>query len=213
MTTPLSCDGARELVPEAALDVLDAAVRADVLAHVAGCARCRRELGELAAVADAMLLAAPPVDPPAGFEARVFERLGVAAPSSSRRRRLLPVLAAAAALVLGLGLGALLRGASSSSSPTYPLAARLVAPDGRAVGQVLISDHPDRMVCVLDDAPAGATYSVSIVAADTVADVGSFTAGPGWSWSARLPVEGASVRQIVLRDAAGAVRATARVPT
>jgi hypothetical protein len=94
------------------------------------------------------------------------------------------------------------------------LAAALVSTSGRPIGQVLISDRPDRMVCVLDGAPAGATYTVSVEAADRVTEVGTFTAdGPGWPWAVDLPVEGAAVRRVVLRDRDGTVRATARIPT
>ena len=211
----MTCDDVRQLAPEAALDVLDAEVRADVLHHAATCPRCRRELADLAAVADALLLAAPPAEPSAGFEGRVFNRLGVDPPV---RRRIpswmRPVLAAAAALVLGLCGGFVLRGAGGNDSYGRPIAARLVGADGTAVGEVLVSAHPNRMVCVLDKAPAGASYSVSVQAKNSVADVGTFTTdGPGWAWTADLPVDGTTVRRVVVRDSFGAVRATATLPS
>jgi len=197
----MRCEDVRELAPETALDVLDAAVRADVLAHVATCASCRDELAALSAAADALLLAVPPVEPPAGFELRVVARMG-----RRRRRWAAPALAAAAALVVGLVGGWTLRPHRTGSLE----AAWLVGSTGQAVGQVLVSD--DRMVCVLDYAPAGASYDVQITTGGHDRDLGTFTtAGPGQAWTAGLPVHGREVSRIVIRDDHGVVRATATV--
>jgi len=209
----MNCDDVRLLAPDAALDVLDAEVRAEVLAHVATCARCRRELTELSAVADALLLAAPPAEPPPDFEGRVLERLGIAPRVPQARRWVRPLLAAAAALVIGLAGGFVLRG-EGDGAQGRPIAAHLVSADGHAVGEVLVSDHPNYLVCVLDEAPAGGRYSVAVAAGDGVTDVGTFTTeGPGWAWTAELPVDGSAVRRVVIRDQTGQVRATASLPS
>ena len=64
----------------------------------------------------------------------------------------------------------------------------------------------------LDRAPAGVLYSVSVTGRDTVADVGQFTSeGPGAPWAADLPMDGADVRRVVIRDARGTIRASARL--
>ena len=211
----MTCDEVRQLAPEAALDILDAEVRADVLAHVATCPPCRRELAELSAAADALLLVTTPAEAPAGFEGRVLERMrvdpGHAFVARRRRRWVAPAVAAAAALVLGLGGGYVVRGGDGTHG--RPVAAALLAADGHMVGQVLVSDHPNRMVCVLDSAPAGSRYSVSVTARDSVADVGTFTTdGPGYAWTAQLPVDGAVVRRVEIRGPDGQVRATATIP-
>lgn len=90
--------------------------RARVLAHLAGCEDCRRELEELATVADEVLLVAAQHDPPAGFEGAVLDRIAAlptSAPTAApapvpapevvragpRRWFVRPVLAAAAAVV------------------------------------------------------------------------------------------------------------------
>ena len=208
----MTCDEAHQLAPEAALDLLDAAQRADVLGHVGDCGACRAELADLAAAADSLLLLAPPAEPTAGFEQRVLARLDAErAPLRRRAARptwvrpaLVAAAAAAVALVAGIGLGS--RGGDDGGL----VAARLLGRDGQAVGQVLVSDGPDRMVCVLDRAPAGVRYAVTVSGDDGVADVGTFTSqGPGKAWATSLPIDASEVRRIVIRDADGNVRATA----
>src|ERR1700728_5121269 len=103
---------------ELALGVLTGRDRARVLSHVESCPRCAEELEILSRTADSVVRAAPEMEPPLGFEVRLFERMGLT-DVAPRRRRLRPsrwapavVGVAAAALALGLGLG------SSSSTPT-----------------------------------------------------------------------------------------------
>jgi predicted anti-sigma-YlaC factor YlaD len=208
----MTCEEARQLAPEAALDLLDAARRANVLGHVATCGGCRAELAELAATADALLVLAPPAEPTAGFEQRVLARLD-AERSPARRRALAtwvrPALVAAAAAVVALVAGIAL-GSHGGDGGDGLVAGRLLGTDGQAVGQVLVSDGPDRMVCVLDRAPAGVRYAVTVSGRDGVADVGTFTSqGPGKAWATALPIDAADVRRVVIRDAAGNIRATA----
>lgn len=212
----MNCDEVRLLAPEAALDLLDAARRADVVAHVAGCGSCRSELAELAAAADSLLLLAPAAEPSAGFEQRVLARIDAERSPAERRaarRWLRPAAGAVAAAAVGLVAGFALRGSGGAGDHGL-VAARLRDAKGVAIGQVLVSDGPDRMVCVLDWAPAGARYAVSVTGADGAADVGTFTsAGPGKAWSTSLPIEAAGIRRVVIRDGDGTVRATAELPS
>ena len=103
------CDGYANDLAELALGVLTGRARAQALSHVESCPRCAEELEQLSRVADTVVQAAPELEPPMGFEVRLFERMGVA--DVLPRRRLRPsfwvpavVAAAAAAVVLGLGL-------------------------------------------------------------------------------------------------------------
>jgi hypothetical protein len=77
MSDPRGCPETRELLPELATGALAGDERASALAHVTGCAACRRELAALSRAADAVLLLAPPVEPPPGFEGGVLARLDV----------------------------------------------------------------------------------------------------------------------------------------
>ena len=66
------CAEVRDLIPELAAGVASGESRARAVAHLAGCADCRRELEEVAGVVDGMLQLAPEREPPNGFEARVL---------------------------------------------------------------------------------------------------------------------------------------------
>lgn len=206
----MTCDEARRLAPEAALELLDGALRAEVLDHVDGCAPCRTELAALAATADLLLVAVPPVEPPPGFESRTLARLARAGGAPATRRRwLVPAVAAAVAALAGLGVGLAV---GDDDRPGEVLVAPLVGAEGASVGQVLVTDEPDRMVCVLDGAPEGVRYEVAVTAGGRDVDLGSVTStGPGEPWAIDLPVDGADVRRVVIRDADGSVRATATV--
>ena len=99
------CERMRELAPELALGIADGEDRAWALDHLAGCSACRARVESLSRVADELVLLAPEADPPAGFEARVAER--VAPPGRRRplRRRLaIPVAAAATAAALAAAI-------------------------------------------------------------------------------------------------------------
>ncbi|MEU0633578.1 hypothetical protein ABZ355_40465, partial [Streptomyces sp. NPDC005989] len=74
----LSCEQLRETGAELALGVLPARERAGAMDHLEGCAACREHVHELAAASDALLDLVPGSEPPAGFEDRVIERLGLA---------------------------------------------------------------------------------------------------------------------------------------
>ena len=140
--------------------------RVRVLAHVESCPRCAEELEQLSRAADAVVQVAPEVEPPMGFEVRLFERMGVA--DVRRRRRVRPsrwtvgalaAAAAVAALAVGLSLGL-----SSSPSPTQsahagarrrdgqPGRARL---GGRAAWRPTAAPHPWMSMMLVDSGAAG----------------------------------------------------------
>jgi hypothetical protein len=91
------CAALREVAAELVLGVASAEARGDALAHLATCVECQAHVRELTAAADSLLLLAPPVDPPPGFESRVLDTV---APRARRRRT--RVLLAAAAVVVAL---------------------------------------------------------------------------------------------------------------
>ena len=77
----MSCDEFAEVAAELALGVLTGRERARALAHLDGCESCREHVRELTMVGDELLALLPLQEPPAGFESRVLDRLGLAAAS------------------------------------------------------------------------------------------------------------------------------------
>lgn len=114
---------------ELALGALTGKERVAALAHLETCQRCATEVQQLSAAADELLHLAPTAEPPVGFEAEVFQRLGLS-PGPKRqwrgrpRPRPLPgwsrlAAAAAVAAVLlvgaGAGLGVALSGGNANT--------------------------------------------------------------------------------------------------
>ena len=84
------CEAYEDNWPELALGVLTGRERSQVLAHVESCPRCAEDLEVLSRTADTVLQAAPDMEPPLGFEVRLFDRMGVTDAAPRRRRRLRP---------------------------------------------------------------------------------------------------------------------------
>src|SRR5215211_2017593 len=82
----MRCEEIRELGPDLALGIADGEERAEALRHLSTCAECRHALERLSEVADELLLMAPVHEPPAGFESRVVEAMGLREPPRRRRR-------------------------------------------------------------------------------------------------------------------------------
>jgi hypothetical protein len=113
----LTCAELEALAPELALGVLSGNERGAALVHLAGCEACRARLAELARAADLLLLAAPEVEPPLGFESRVLEALDAARrPVAPRRWRRWTVAAAAAAAIVLATVGGVAAGRASTPS-------------------------------------------------------------------------------------------------
>jgi len=205
----VDCDPYRDQLPDLALGVAASDERDALLAHVTGCAHCASELEQLARVVDTLLLAAPPSEPPAGFESGVLRSFS---PATTRRPRW-RVLAAAAAFVLALGLAAGLArsreqvpsegvtaGAPpASSEPIVVLTGALLDPEGRAVGQVVAHDDPSWLTVALDpSAPRGSYVVTCDYEAGDSFTAGSLTitdAGPA-VWNATVPIALKDLRRV-----------------
>jgi anti-sigma factor RsiW len=206
---------------ELALGVLTGRERAQVLAHVETCPRCADELEHLSRVADTVVQSAPEMEPPLGFEVRLFERMGVT-DARPRRRRFRPsrwvpaaVGVAAAALALGLGLSL-----TSSSAPPLTAAAHgshqvetaALLENGETVGHVVtVGGHSPWLSMTLADSAVHGTVNCVVVTDNGVTHrVGTFAAHEGYgAWSAPLPVDPADVRTAEVVSPSGTVLASA----
>jgi hypothetical protein len=82
----MECREFSDVAAELALGVLTGRERAQALAHLDHCASCREKVRELTATGEGLLGLLPSVQPPAGFEARVMDRLGLSVPAPSPAR-------------------------------------------------------------------------------------------------------------------------------
>jgi hypothetical protein len=214
------CEEYGDELAELALGVLTGRDRARVLSHVESCPRCAEELEILSRTADSVVQAAPEMEPPLGFEVRLFERMGLT-DVPPRRRRLRPsrwvpavVGVAAAALALGLGLG------SSSSTPTvtaqvhgsHRVVTAALVEHGATVGHVMtVNGAKPWISMMISDSSAHGTVDCVVVTDDgTTHHVGTFDADKGYgAWIAPLPVNPADVRTAEVVSPSGTVIATA----
>jgi hypothetical protein len=82
----MGCREFSDVAAELALGVLTGRERAQALAHLDHCASCREEVRQLTATGEGLLGLLPSVEPPAGFEARVMDRIGLSASAPSPDR-------------------------------------------------------------------------------------------------------------------------------
>jgi hypothetical protein len=174
-----SCAETRDLLPELAVGVADGEERALALEHTGGCAACRRELEELAVIADDLIAVAPRREPPVGFEGRVLERLRLGQaprrPVPRRLRRLgfagavvAAAAAAATAVVLVYSsdhrLASQYRAALQGAHGQYFQSARLRTANGSLVGTVFgYQGSPSWLFYVLDGRYSTGRYTEQIV--------------------------------------------------
>jgi anti-sigma factor RsiW len=206
---------------ELALGALTGRDRARVLSHVESCRRCADELERLSRVVDTVVQAAPEMEPPVGFEVRLFERMGVADVDPKphhrfRASRFVPLGAAAAVVALGLGLGLTL---TSSPAPTTTAQSHhsgavsaALMDNGVPVGQFeAYKGAKTWMSMTLVDSPARGTVMCAVTTKDGVTHwVGSFVVRKGYgAWIAPLDVSPSAIRTAEVVSPSGTVIATA----
>ena len=188
-------------------------VRAKALAHLAGCADCRRELEDVAATVDELLLLAPKQEPPAGFDVRVLSAINDPAPRHSVRTGLL--VAAALVLVAAVAVGVTwsrgeddrnladqYRDTLAVADGSYLRAADLKA-DGTTLGNVFAYQGRPSWLFITVESGGSGTYPVRLVTIDGRAlDIGMCTLHNGsgaWGTTIDLPIR--SIERIeLLRD-------------
>jgi hypothetical protein len=202
---------------ELALGTLSGLERSTVLAHVEGCARCRDEVGRLSTTADSVLTLAPEVEPPPGFETRLFEQMGVSRPRRWRvswrpaHRIALAGAGLCGVLGLGLGLGLTSGGGVAPVEASSPIVANLTS-DHVVRGEVYLAPgNPGWLFMSVDQLKASGlvTCRLRTVHGGTET-VGSFwlQSGSG-SWVYELPVPANQVQAAWIVSGDGTVLASA----
>lgn len=236
----MGCEEFRAGGAELALGIASAQERAGALAHMERCGECRRHAQQMREVAEALTGLVPPVDPPAGFEARAVAGLvggshpvpggtgSVASPGAGSRPARVrgPALraAAVAAAVVAAGAGGWLVGTTGSGgaggnggapvAAGHLLTASLVSGQ-RRVGQVVVSTGSQPWVAMAVEGMADQQW-VTCQLRDghgAMVTVGSFSlAGGHGYWVAPLPDPSMSVTGARLVGAGGQVMAAADIP-
>ena len=225
---PPECARTDPDLAELALGALTGKERMAALAHLEGCARCSAEVDELAAAADQLLHLAPAAEPPVGFEARVFERLGL------RQRRAgwrswsiwppkLGVAIGACAVVVAFGLGALLGYGTSRGGPATnlgavpgasPLHEAALYASGRPIGRVLVyAGNPTWLFMYMNDPRwQGALRCEVVVEQGPTIVLGQFwLSGGKGAWAASLSQPAGRLSQARVIGAGGNVLASAKL--
>jgi hypothetical protein len=222
------CTDTWQTLPELALGIADGGQRADALQHLAGCSDCRRELEELSAVADDLLAFVPEREPPAGFEARVLERVKARqAPARPPRRRLRRLsfagaVVAAAAVTAALltisyspdrRLAAQYRAALNGAHGSYFQSAQLRTPAGQPVGTVFAyQGSPSWMFYVLGSGNRDGVFSEQIVTrAGRSVTLPSFRLVAS-SWGIATPIPLRDIALVRLRREPGGPTLEANLP-
>lgn len=73
----MNCAMLADVAAELALGVLTGRERADAIEHLDRCEACREDVHKLLVTGEELLGLLPPAEPPAGFETRVLDRLGL----------------------------------------------------------------------------------------------------------------------------------------
>lgn len=223
-----ACNEFSDDLAELALGILTGRERVAALAHVEACTHCADELEQLARAADDVVLVAPQVEPPVGFETRLFDRMGVTEPAEViplRRRLAAPprwaMGAAAAVVALAVGLGIGWSTGSNRPGPTQastqhpagtPVAEAALVEGGRSVGRVSAygGPHPWLFMTLDDSSAHGRVTCLVVTTAGLTERVGAFMARGGYgAWGAPLRVSPKDVMRAEVVSPDGTVIATA----
>jgi hypothetical protein len=230
----MGCEQFADVAAELALGVLTGRERAEAIAHLDGCEACRENVRQLTTTGEELLGLLPAIEPPAGFETRVMDRLGLAAPrpglmarlrkarragrTVNRTRRMLAVAAVTLAVVVS-GLGGWGLGSSTVPSASPPSAgsllstASLVSPSHQPVGKIFMYSGNPRWLYMSVDVGSGGTGTVTceLVGRDGhVVSLGKFRLNGGYgAWGSPPPLERGPFTGARLVSSDGMVLATA----
>jgi anti-sigma factor RsiW len=172
-----SCREWRGDLAAAALGNLDSRARVALQAHLDGCATCRAELVDLAAVAATLpatdtahiMARSSASEPPAGLGERVLGKLSFARADERRRaRRRVAVVVGTAAAAVAAVIGLLVLGASlSASSPAGRKIAFRVAPSGvNATAQLHNAEYGTEVKLAVEGLDDGEWYWLWLTGSD-----------------------------------------------
>jgi hypothetical protein len=234
----MNCHEFQDMAAELALGVLTGRERAQAMAHLEHCEACRENVRQLTLTGEGLLGLLPAMEPPAGFETQVMDRIGLTAPAPARRfawlphagrrgashsrpdragqlsrtRRMFAVAAVALAVLVG-GLGGWALGNGASSPAGTPLrSAALESATHQPVGKIyLYQGHTHWLYMSVNMHSGQETVICQVRSRDGhLTTVGTFhlTNGYGY-WGSPVPGNPGSLTGARLVTTSGTVLATA----
>jgi anti-sigma-K factor RskA len=228
MTVPMSEENHNQLraqLPELAVGVLDGRDRSLLLDHVGECASCTAELEDLTTAADSLVQLAPEVDPPVGFESRIFDQIrATPTPITSRstlwHKRPLQIAAVVVVLALAFGIGWAVHPTPSTVPRTNAVSAinddhvdqASLVSEGQSYGKVsLYAGSPGWLFMTVSSADWSGKVWCTVTSKDgTTKRIGSFDLVNGQgAWGVPLATGAESVASAQVVAADGTVLAQA----
>jgi hypothetical protein len=217
------CEWFDSVSAELALGSLSGAARSAALGHLDTCEPCRALVEDLSTAADALLLVAPEVDPPAGFEVRLLARLKAGETTTEspvapvihlRRRMRMAVAAAAAAIVIagaGVGIGVAVAPRATQSTAAGQVRVATLRSASETVGSVVLTGGRPSWVLMTLHRPGWSGWVYCIVTENGQSKrIGSFWVHDGLgSWAVQLGSSSSSITSAQVESPDGSVYATA----
>jgi hypothetical protein len=218
----MDCTQLADAAPELALGILPGDERAEAVAHLDGCGHCQQLVGTYTVLTDRLLLLAPRVEPPPGFESQVVAMMTadhgasaqsrLRAPHPTARRRVPGAVLAVAACIIAVLLALVVVGPSSGPSVA---AADMRTTQGNLVGRIFVHDGPPAQVFMnlpgwsTDVGPYAHTadhYSLLITRASGPALVVPVRMSDDATWAATVNgVDATEIKSAALLDSTGQV--------
>jgi hypothetical protein len=223
----MTCEQFADVAAEMALGVLTGRERAQAIAHLDRCDSCREHVLQLTTTGEELIGLLPASEPPAGFETRVLERLGHAAPSAGKGGRirrtvrhpifnvnLRPRLALAAAVlaVVAVAGGWGLRDATAPAPAPALTSATLLSASHQAAGEVFVYGGSRPWLYMSVDIGSGdGTVICQVESANgQVTTIGTFRLDHGYGyWGSPTRVSSTELTGARLVSSTGTVLATA----
>jgi hypothetical protein len=233
------CSRLEDVAAELALGLLAGTERAAALDHLQTCSRCQALVDEMAAAGDNLLLLAPEVEPPAGFETRALRGRRwpparrrwtadhpLSAPRPRRwsgRRRVAAAVVAAVTIAAGAAGGV---AAAGRGHPGFQVKrpATIAAMGGRSLEAAVLREGSDRMgqvfayrghpswlmMTMYNPGPPTRVTCQLVMAGGSRVDAGTFNVGYYASWGVALTVNPSRITSVRLVGTTGATVAVAR---
>jgi hypothetical protein len=225
---PMTCTSLRDIAGELALDMLGGEERATALAHLETCVACRQEVALLTDAAEELLLLAPDIEPPDGFDERVLARIEALTHESPvpttirarpRRKTVRRALALAAALAIVFA-GAFVVVERRDTHDPAARTADMRAAAGQIVGNVALVGDPDSIVVDIPDWTAlvksyGATvdspYWLAVETKDGTRSLHRLPRGDGHPWRIAVATAPRTIATVSVVDDKGSVWCSAQI--